>query len=59
MIDEPQVFATVEEAIAQAVSESEPGDEIIVHAKTCDVDDDDNGCTCTPYAFVVPTAAEA
>lgn len=56
---ETSVHATQAEAIAQAVSELAPGDEVIVHAATCKTDGDNNGCTCEPYALIVPPAAEA
>jgi hypothetical protein len=43
--DEPEAFATQEEAIAAAMAESEPGDIIEIHDVACTVQVDED-CDC-------------
>lgn len=55
---------TCDEALAQAISESGPGDIVIVHADDCDLryidsptDEDLDNCDCEPTELVVGAQA--
>ena len=50
---------TLDEAIAIAISESAPGDVVVIHDEACEVseDDGDTGCTCEPTILHVGAAA--
>jgi hypothetical protein len=45
-------YRSREEAIAACQAVSEPGDEIHIHDPDCEVDDNDEGCTCEPIIVV-------
>lgn len=49
--------ATLEEAIAEAMSDAVDGEEIAIHSDDCACDTDGDGCTCTPEVHVVRRAA--
>lgn len=53
------VCDTLEEALAVAASDMEPGDEIVLHAEDCDATVDGSGCTCTPQIVTVKARAES
>lgn len=54
--DEPS-YDTLDEAIAVALSELEPGGTLSVHDETCELVDEETECTCTP--LVLTTGATA
>jgi hypothetical protein len=57
MPDEP-TYETIDEAIAVALSELEPGGTLSIHAEDCAlVDEDAEECTCSP--MVLTTGATA
>lgn len=46
---EPIGYDTIEEAIAAAMAELEPGGIVVIHHEDCEQDDeDDEACTCEP-----------
>ena len=47
-----QLYDTVDEAIAVCRALSEPGDEIAIHYADCEIDADEQGCTCEPIVVV-------
>lgn len=60
----PRVGLTQDEAIAGALSESQPGDLVIVHEKTCRIgkiekptDEDFDSCGCEVQSLVVGASA--
>jgi hypothetical protein len=48
-----QGYDTQEEAIAAALAEIEPGGIVSVHALDCEMEDDEDECTCTPMVIQV------
>jgi hypothetical protein len=59
-MDDEDTYETLEEAIAVAMAEVDPGGEIAVHDETCAVDDQGEGCTCEPVIVTRPNVrAEA
>jgi hypothetical protein len=56
MPDEP-TYETIDEAIAVALSELEPGGTLSIHAEGCALVDDESECTCEP--MVLTTGAQA
>lgn len=56
MDDEP-TYETIDEAIAVALSELEPGGTLSVHSDECELVDEETQCTCTP--LVLTTGAQA
>jgi len=57
MADEVTVYPTRDEAIAMAFSESEEGDEVLIHAPDCRLDDATGSpCSCSPAVHVVRRA---
>lgn len=47
-MDTEAEYATLDEAIAAALSELEPGGVLVIHADECESEDGEEGCTCTP-----------
>lgn len=45
-------YGSREEAIAACQALSEPGDVIVIHDFDCEVDDNDEGCMCTPVEVI-------
>lgn len=55
--DEPSdlgTYASRDEAIAVALANTEPGDEICIHTPECADDDEGEGCTCEPEILTRP-----
>lgn len=56
MTDEDDIYddryASQAEAIAAAQAVSKPGDIIQVHDAECEIDDNEDGCTCEPVVLV-------
>lgn len=50
-------YETIDEAIAVALSELEPGGTLSVHEEHCELVDEESQCTCTP--MVLTTGASA
>lgn len=50
-------FDTLDEAIAAALADLEPGGTLSIHADDCESEDGETGCTCEP--LVMTTGAEA
>ena len=48
-------FDTREQALADALAQSEPGDQVIAHQDGCAVEL--GQCTCTPDVLIVPERA--
>ncbi len=56
-MDEEPTYETLDEAIAVALSELEPGGTLSVHSEDCELVDDESECTCVP--LVLTTGATA
>ena len=56
MDDEP-TYETLDEAIAVALSELEPGGTLSIHAEGCALIDDESECTCEPMTMTVGAQA--
>jgi hypothetical protein len=56
MNDEP-TYETIDEAIAVALSELEPGGVLVLHHETCGLVDDESECTCIPMELTVGAQA--
>ena len=54
--DEPG-YDTIDEAIAVALSELEPGGTLSIHAEGCELVDDESECTCEPMTMTVGAQA--
>lgn len=51
-------FETLEEAMAFALGDVEPGGVVVVHDETCEQrDGDEDSCTCEPLELVVGAKA--
>lgn len=50
-------YDTLDEAIAAAMAEVEPGGTVSVHAEDCESDDGEDGCTCEPLILTVGAKA--
>lgn len=57
MSDDEKTYETLDEAIAVALSELEPGGTLSVHAEECELVDEESQCTCSP--LVLTTGATA
>lgn len=57
MTDDEPSYETIDEAIAVALSELEPGGTLSVHEEHCELVDEETQCTCTP--MVLTTGAVA
>ena len=55
--DEPVSYDTLDEAIAAAMDELEPGGRLDIHGEDCESEDGEDGCTCTPMSIVKGAAA--
>lgn len=50
-------FDTLDESIARAMSELDPGGVLTIHAENCESEDGEDGCTCEPLTLVVGAQA--
>lgn len=50
-------FDTLDEAIAAAMTELDPGGVLTVHAEDCESEDGEDGCTCEPLTLVMGAQA--
>lgn len=50
-------YDTLDEAIAAAMAEVEPGGTVSVHAEDCESEDGEDGCTCEPLILTVGAKA--
>jgi hypothetical protein len=60
MTDDPEdvvSFDTLDEAIAYAIADLEPGGTLTIHADNCESEDGEDNCTCEP--LVLTTGASA
>lgn len=57
MDDDEPTYETLDEAIAVALSELEPGGVLSIHAEHCELVDDESQCTCDPMELT--TGAKA
>lgn len=55
------VYATQDEALAEAFAESQPGDEVAIHEASCKLTvpapAEDEACTCTPLVLTIGATA--
>lgn len=56
MSDE-RTYDTIEEAIAAAMEELEPGGIVEIHDEDCESEDGETGCTCEPLELVIGAEA--
>ena len=57
-MDDEKTYETMDEAIAVALSELEPGGTLSIHAEDCALSEEDEvDCTCDP--LVLTTGAQA
>ena len=57
-MDEPKGYDTLDEAIAAALSELDPGGVLSIHAEDCELSEEDGEvCTCEPLEMI--TGAQA
>jgi hypothetical protein len=45
-------FDTLDEAIAHALADIDAGGVVCIHDAECEVDENDEGCTCDPMTLV-------
>ena len=50
-------YDTLDEAIAAAMADLDPGGVVTVHAEDCKSDDGETGCTCEPLTLTVGAKA--
>jgi hypothetical protein len=55
--DELDEYDTLDEAIAAAMAELEPGGVLQVHSEDCQSEDGEEGCTCEPLSLTVGARA--
>lgn len=53
----PDEYDTLDEAIAAALAEIEPGGYLEVHAEDCESEDGEENCTCEPLTLTVGAQA--
>ncbi len=57
-IDDTLVFETLDEAIAEAMAQLDPGGVLSIHEADCEHDgEDEDSCSCTPLEMVVGAEA--
>jgi hypothetical protein len=47
-LDTTEQYETIDEAIAAALADLEPGGRLDIHAEDCESEDGETGCTCEP-----------
>lgn len=50
--DNDDTYETIDEAIAAALAELEPGGWVDIHEEHCESEDGEDGCTCEPMRLV-------
>jgi hypothetical protein len=56
-LDNDETYETIDEAIAAALSELEPGGRLDIHEEHCESDDGGDDCTCEPMTLVKGASA--
>jgi hypothetical protein len=51
-LDDETEYETLDEAIAAALGELDPGGRLDIHEEHCESEDGEDGCTCEPLCIV-------